>query len=322
MAKIKKDSKTNNTAKNNAAKKPLNSKIENNNQQNNIQKKTEIDSKNENEKKSIFLKYFIPVIAVLTLAGVGYEIFSVVNVKQEQALQAKQSSEAAASSEAASKLNAKYSKKELNKMELPQLNKNIEKGETKVVMKTTEGDITFKIFDKLAPLAAENFVTHAKEGYYNGVEFFRVMKDFMVQSGDPDNKGTGGTSIWNKKNTKIDAGTGFKNEITPKLYNLLGALSMANTGQENSNGSQFFIVTNTKDATSQITDKKSYPDKILEEYKKGGAPYLDGGYTVFGQVIEGLDVLDKIQNGKVTTSESGEESKPESPVKIESITVE
>ena len=84
------------------------------------------------------------------------------------------------------------------------------------------------LFPKQAPLAVENFLTHAKEGYYDGIIFHRVINEFMIQTGDPKGDGTGGESIWKGKDKSKDSGNGFKNEYSPYLYNIRGALSMAN----------------------------------------------------------------------------------------------
>ena len=104
----------------------------------------------------------------------------------------------------------------------------------------------------------------------------------MVQTGDPKGDGTGGQSIWHDKDKTKDKGTGFKNEITPYLYNIRGALAMANTGQPNTNGSQFFINQNSTDTSAKLPTSK-YPKKIIEAYKEGGNPSLDGKHPVFGQ---------------------------------------
>ena len=105
-------------------------------------------------------------------------------------------------------------------------------GDTVAIMHTTMGDIKIKLFKDKTPKTFENFTTHAKNGYYNGIIFHRVIKDFMIQGGDPTGTGMGGESIWGPK---------FEDEFTPELHNLRGALSMANAGP-NTNGSQFFIV--------------------------------------------------------------------------------
>ncbi|HEL1584371.1 TPA: peptidylprolyl isomerase [Streptococcus suis] len=200
------------------------------------------------------------------------------------------------------------------KATFPQLSNEIGENEAAVKIKTTEGDITIKLFPEQAPLTVENFLTHAKEGYYNGTIFHRVIKDFMIQGGDPLGNGTGGESIWAGKDENIDSGNGFKNEISAFLYNIRGALAMANAGAD-TNGSQFFINQNTADASSQLSTA-SHPGKIIEAYKNGGNPSLDGGYTVFGQVIEGMDIVDKI-----AAVETDSNDKPTSDVTINSIEI-
>ncbi|HFR3538701.1 TPA: peptidylprolyl isomerase [Streptococcus suis] len=196
----------------------------------------------------------------------------------------------------------------------PQLSSDIAENEAAVKIKTTQGDITIKLFPEQAPLTVENFLTHAKNGYYNGTIFHRVIKDFMIQGGDPLGNGTGGESIWAGKGTTIDAGYGFKDEISAFLYNIRGSLSMANAGA-GTNGSQFFINQNTTDMSSQLSSS-SYPGKIIEAYKNGGNPNLDGKHTVFGQVIEGMDIVDKI-----ATVETDSSDKPKIDVKIEAIEI-
>lgn len=200
---------------------------------------------------------------------------------------------------------------DLNSLDLPQLDPNVKDDEDLVQVNTTEGAIKIKLFPKIAPKAVENFVTHAKEGYYNGVTFHRIIEDFMIQSGDPKGDGTGGESIWGK---------GFAAEISNQLYHLNGALSMASSSAPNSLGSQFFIVQNHEDKSDGLAIQY-YPQKIIDAYKNGGDPQLDGKYAVFGQVIEGMNVVDKIAKQEVTTSDTGEQSKPVNPVKITSIDV-
>lgn len=101
----------------------------------------------------------------------------------------------------------------------PQLNKEIQDNEIKVVMHTNKGDMTFKLFPDIAPKTVENFVTHAKNGYYDGITFHRVINDFMIQGGDPTATGMGGESIY---------GGSFEDEFSLEAFNLYGALSMAN----------------------------------------------------------------------------------------------
>lgn len=209
--------------------------------------------------------------------------------------------------------------KKLNQVDttFPQLSTEVAKNEASVIMHTSKGDITIKLFPKEAPLAVENFLTHAKEGYYDNVIFHRVINDFMVQAGDPQGDGTGGESIWKGKDSKIDSGFGFKNEISDYLYNIRGALSMANAGPD-TNGSQFFIVQNKQDWSSQL-DSSYYPEKIIEAYKNGGFPNNSGGdgnYTVFGQVVKGMEVVDSI-----ASVETNESDKPLEDIVIKSIEI-
>jgi len=197
----------------------------------------------------------------------------------------------------------------------PQLSNEVAEDEAVVKITTNKGDITVKLFPKYAPLAVENFLTHAKEGYYDGLLFHRVINNFMIQTGDPKGDGTGGESIWKGKDTSKDSGAGFENEYSPYLYNLRGALAMANSGP-NTNGSQFYINQNKEDWSSKLPTER-FPAKIIEAYKNGGNPTLDGGnYTVFGQVIDGMDVVDKIAE-----VETDDKDKPKEDVKIEKMEV-
>ena len=164
-----------------------------------------------------------------------------------------------------------------------------QKGDTLAVMHTNMGDIKIKLFPEKAPKTVENFVTHSKNGYYNGLKFHRVINDFMIQGGDPRGNGTGGESIW---------GGSFSDEFDPELHNLRGALSMANSGPD-TNGSQFFIVQAPSVDERFIPQMERLPDMFtdesIEDYKAvGGTPWLDFRHTVFGQVFEGMDVVDAI----------------------------
>ena len=143
-------------------------------------------------------------------------------------------------------------------------------------MRTTEGVIVFELFDDDAPKTVANFKKLAGEGFYDGLTFHRIIKDFMAQGGCPQGTGTGGP------------GYQFEDEFNDHKV-VRGALAMANSGP-NTNGSQFFIV--TADET----------------------PWLDGKHTVFGQVVEGEDVLDRLN--EVPT---GGADKPLTPVLISSI---
>ncbi|MBR6533484.1 MAG: peptidylprolyl isomerase [Clostridia bacterium] len=184
-------------------------------------------------------------------------------------------------------------------------------GDVIAIMHTTMGDIKIKLFKDKTPKTFENFTTHAKSGYYNGLIFHRVIKDFMIQGGDPMGTGIGGESIWGKS---------FEDEFTPELHNIRGALSMANAGP-NTNGSQFFIVqANTVPANmlEQMKDlPEAFPPECAEAYAEmGGTPWLDYRHTVFGQVYEGMDVVDAIANVKTVAND-----KPAQDVKIENIEI-
>ncbi len=178
-------------------------------------------------------------------------------------------------------------------MSCKQLEK-ISAGDTVAVIHTNMGDISVKLFPEDAPMAVENFTTHAKNGYYNGIIFHRVINGFMIQGGDPTGTGMGGESIW---------GRSFEDEFTPELHNLCGALSMANAGPS-TNGSQFFIVqadTVPESMLSQMRELEDngFPAEITEAYEKlGGTPWLDFKHTVFGQVFEGMDTVNSIAGVK------------------------
>ena len=158
-----------------------------------------------------------------------------------------------------------------------------EKGDTIATITTTMGIVKIKFFEDLAPEIVKNFTTLAQDGYYDGLVFHRVIEGFMIQGGDPKGNGTGGHSYKGE-------GTTLEDEIAPELSHVRGAISMANRGKD-TNGSQFFIV--HKDAT-----------------------YLDGGYSIFAQVYEGMDIVDSIAVVDVDSND-----KPLTDVVIESIEI-
>ncbi len=191
-----------------------------------------------------------------------------------------------------------------------------EAGETIAIIKVKDfGDIKVKFFNDSAPKAVENFVTHAKEGYYNNLTFHRVIDEFMIQGGDPLGNGTGGESIW---------GEGFGTEIDKNLVPYRGSLCMAMSMMPNSIGSQFFITQANYSDTMETYLKKSnkYSAGLLEQYKTyGGYLSLYEQYTVFGQVFEGMDVVDAIAKTPTQTTADGQEDKPVNDVVIETIEV-
>ncbi len=234
-------------------------------------------------------------------------------------------------------------------------------GDTVAIMHTSMGDISIRLFPEAAPKAVENFTTHAKNGYYNGLTFHRVMNDFMIQGGDPDGDGTGGDSIW---------GTDFADEFDEKLLNIRGALSMANAGV-NTNGSQFFInqakatgetaeklkasaesqlaqvleqAESTYDSYEQyygaqftemyptvddfiaanlLPDSRLVPDEVWELYAKhGGNISLDGAWRASG----GHTVFGHVYEGmdivdKIAAVDTDEDDKPTTAVTITSIEI-
>ena len=169
-----------------------------------------------------------------------------------------------------------------------------------IVMKTSMGTIKLRLFPEKAPKTVENFVTHAKEGYYDGLTFHRVINGFMIQGGDPLGNGTGGESIWCRP---------FEDEFDVELRNFRGALSMANAGPC-TNGSQFFIV-QAKDCDPGLLSQmkeigvnargQGFTEDVIAKYEEiGGTPWLDYKHSVFGQVFEGMEVVDKIAATDVT----------------------
>ncbi len=205
--------------------------------------------------------------------------------------------------------NHQYELKGDGKMsQFPQLNEVNEKNPL-VTVHTNLGDFTLELFPEVAPKTVENFVTHAKNGYYNGVIFHRVIEDFMIQGGDPTGTGMGGESIY---------GRTFEDEFSREAFNLYGTLSMANAGP-NTNGSQFFIVTAKQVPAQMLKQLKDggWPEEIVEEYAKvGGTPWLDHRHTVFGRVVEGMDVVLKIE-----VVERNAQDRPLEDVVIESMDV-
>ncbi|MBA2368664.1 MAG: peptidylprolyl isomerase [Candidatus Protochlamydia sp.] len=151
------------------------------------------------------------------------------------------------------------------------------------IIETNQGTIEVSLKNDIAPKATENFIKHAKDGYYNGVIFHRVIPGFMVQGGDPTGTGRGGQSIWNAP---------FEDEVTDNVkFDRPGVLAMANAGPK-TNGSQFFITT-------------------------AATPWLNKKHTIFGEVTKGYDVVQKIEKTK-----TGGADRPVEDQKIISITIQ
>lgn len=197
---------------------------------------------------------------------------------------------------------------EIMMSEFPQLHLDKQTGTTATI-KTNKGDITLQLFDKLAPKTVKNFVELAQDGYYDGVIFHRVIPNFMIQGGDPTGTGRGGKSIYGEQ---------FEDEFSDQLFNLRGALSMANAGP-NTNGSQFFIVMMDEVPAQMVgqLEAAGFPAEIIDAYKeRGGTPWLDNKHTVFGHLVAGEDVAQAIQNVKRDAAD-----KPLEDVTIETIDI-
>lgn len=160
---------------------------------------------------------------------------------------------------------------------------------TRATLKTNQGDVVVELFTERAPITAGNFVKLAQDGFYDGVKFHRVIKDFMIQGGDPNSKDDSAQGTWGQ------GGPGYQidDEFIDGFVNAQGTLSMANAGP-NTGGSQFFINTNP-----------------------AGNGFLDNKHAVFGQVVSGMEVVEAIEN---TPTEGPD--RPVTPVVIESVVVE
>lgn len=193
-------------------------------------------------------------------------------------------------------------------MAYPQLDLQNAKG-PKATIQTNHGDIVVQLFPEQAPKAVENFVALAQQGYYDGIIFHRVIPDFMIQGGDPTGTGAGGQSSF---------GHEFEDEFSNEVFNMKGALSMANAGP-NTNGSQFFIVSNEHVQADMLGSmaQAGYTSEVIEAYKQGGTPWLDHRHTVFGQVETGMDVVEEISNVARDMQD-----KPDKDVTIKTIVIE
>lgn len=196
---------------------------------------------------------------------------------------------------------------DVSDIELIQLEKP-RAGEEVCVMKTDAGIIKMRLFPEQAPKAVENWIGLAKEGFYDGYPFGRVIKEFVIQGGALDGSGEESKSIYD----------GFyEDEVQRGLFNFNGALCLGNNGPH-TNGNQFFIVQNTS-ADIELLPRLSLPLNVEEKYKEiGGVPELDGRYTVFGQVYEGMDVVINIANQET----DAEDAPIANPVKIISVEFE
>lgn len=196
-----------------------------------------------------------------------------------------------------------------------------EVGDDIIIMKFQgyDGEVKIRLFPEYAELGVENFVGLTNKGYYDGLTFHRIMADFMIQGGDPLGNGTGGESLWGDK---------FDGGVSDKLTHAAGAIAYANSGSTSTDGSQFYIVTGETYDDDYLALLESNGYSFSDDVKKilstaGGAPWLDGGYTVFGQVYEGLDIIFAVQDVEVYQGNAfnPEVSTPVEPVVLEYVKV-
>ena len=229
--------------------------------------------------KAVYIALLVPILLLIGLAVFGSKIPEgpvKEEIKTGNVLQKLDTTESSASEKENYQINPTGNIQK----EPPKMNLNLSK-KYSAVMTTTEGVIKIDLYADKTPITVNNFVTLSRENFYNNVIFHRVMKDFMIQGGDPEGTGAGGP------------GYSFADEPFDGEYTR-GTIAMANAGP-NTNGSQFFIM------------HKDYP--------------LQKNYVKFGKVSEGLEVLDKIAGAEVMVSSSGEASKPVKPVKILSVEI-
>ncbi|MDD2634746.1 MAG: peptidylprolyl isomerase [Bacteroidales bacterium] len=193
---------------------------------------------------------------------------------------------------------------------------------TKVKIETTKGNLTVMLYDE-TPIHRDNFIKLAESGFYKDLLFHRVISNFMIQGGDPQSKDApSGKTLGN-------GGPGYTlpAEIVPKYYHKKGALSAARTGdqtnpQRRSSGSQFYIVQGSKYTDMQLDSmERQLSTEFTKEQRDtytevGGVPHLDAQYTVFGEVIEGLNVIDAI-----ASVEKNKNDRPKDNIKIIKMTV-
>jgi len=192
-------------------------------------------------------------------------------------------------------------------------------GNPVAVIHTTSGDITIVLYPEQAPMAVENFITHAQNGYFDGMTFYRVIEDFIIQSGAPEFERA--ISVFTDEDGEPAF---FASEFSLDLWNFRGALVMANAStstvlRPNSNTSEFFIVQADYVSADVLETMREagVPEAVIEKYAEvGGVPGFDWRNTVFGMVIEGMDVVDEIASGDTNQMHT-----PYDPAVIDRITI-
>ncbi|MDR2908542.1 MAG: peptidylprolyl isomerase [Oscillospiraceae bacterium] len=171
------------------------------------------------------------------------------------------------------------------------------------VLETTHGVIKIRFFPDQAPKAVENFKGLIEQNYYNGKTFHKTVNEYMIQGGSLDGRGGGGASIFD--------GLPFELEWSPDLWHFRGAVSMVNTGEPESTLSQFIIIQNSEISEQTVADMQAaqFPSGVVDKYlEAGGSPHLDTKYTVFGQVIEGMETVDAIAALQASGAETPSEA--------------
>lgn len=249
------------------------------------------------------------LILILVIILVSLSVWGMIKISKNAVNKQETTKDAQANVEKSNEKNKKAAS-DINYLKRAEImSKAPEKGEQIAIMTVKNfGEIKFKFFPEVAPKAVENFITHSKNGYYNGLTFHRVINDFMIQGGDPKGNGTGGESIW---------GEGFAKEVSDEYIPIRGTLCMASSSRPNSLGSQFFI-TQSKFNKNVAAQAQELSQNLVDAYTKfGGVPSLHKGYTIFGYAYEGIDVVDKIAEIKTDSSDD----KPTTPVVIEKIEI-
>lgn len=268
------------------------------------------------------MKRALKFISLCTVCALAFSMIAGCSGKDAASSSKASSSKASSSSSSKSSTSSQSASKEIvglveNAPEVDQFAPPEQGEEIAVLEVEGYGTIKMRLFPDNAPKAVENFKTLAKEGKYDGVPFHRVIKDFMIQTGDTSLNGGDGKDIW---------GSGFGIEVSDTLHHYSGAVAMARTNDMKAGqSSQFYIVSNEN--IKQIADSQfdsfetqrsaagnsvTYSDKVRELYnEKGGYPPLDMQYTVFGQVFEGLDVVNQIA---AVECEMGQDRQMSSPV--------
>lgn len=273
------------------------------------------------------MKRALKFISLCTVCALAFSMIAGCSGKDAASSSKASSSKASSSSSSKSSTSSQSASKEIvglveNAPEVDQFAPPEQGEEIAVLEVEGYGTIKMRLFPDNAPKAVENFKTLAKEGKYDGVPFHRVIKDFMIQTGDTSLNGGDGKDIW---------GSGFGIEVSDTLHHYSGAVAMARTNDMKAGqSSQFYIVSN--EDIQQIADSQfdsfetqlsaagnsvTYSDKVRELYnEKGGYPPLDMQYTVFGQVFEGLDVVNQIAAVECEMGQDGALSSPVEKVVI------